>query len=59
MRGSSKRQYIDEVFNGDYDAFHKARKADYLKEQLRWTCWMDARVKSGEITQADFDKEIF
>lgn len=53
-----KRLFIDTHYKNIIE-YRKARKNDYLKEQFRFTCFIDALCKNGEITQKQFDTIIF
>jgi len=54
-----KKQYILECYGGDRAKYRADRKADYCKAQFKWTCWMDMKLKNGEITQKQFHKATF
>lgn len=54
-----KRRFINEVFDGDYTAYCRARKSDYYKAQFEWSCWIDSLYKNGEITQKQYDNATF
>lgn len=56
---SLKRRFIDEVYNGDFRAYRRARKEDYCKVQFEWECWIDSLCKSGEITQSQYNRATF
>ena len=54
-----KRRFINDVYNGDYKLYRKERKTDYLRVQFMWSCWMDALLKNGEITERRWSNAIF
>lgn len=54
-----KRRFINECYNGDMGAYKRARKDDYCKVQFEWTCWMDSLLKNGEITEKQWNNEVF
>lgn len=56
---SIKRRFIDDVYNGDEKAYRQARKADYLKVQYEWTCYVDNLCKNGEITEKEANNTLF
>ena len=58
-RRTLRRRFIDEVFDGDYKAYLKARQDDYCKVQFEWSCWIDALCKDGEITQKQYEQATF
>lgn len=58
-RKTLKRRFIDEVFDGNYKAYLKARREDYCKVQFEWSCWIDALCKDGEITQKQYEQTLF
>lgn len=59
MKTTLKQRFINEVYGGDYAAYRKARKDDYCKVQLEWSCYIDNLCKGGEITQRQYDNAIF
>ena len=54
-----KKAFIEAYYNGDRDAYLKARKADYCMVQFEWSCFIDSLCKSGEITQRQYNKVTF
>lgn len=54
-----KRRFINECYNGNYKAYLQARKSDYCKVQLDWSCWIDSLCKNGEITQQQYNRATF
>jgi len=58
-RRTLRRRFIDEVFDGDYKTYLKARQDDYCKVQFEWSCWIDALCKDGEITQKQYEQATF
>ena len=54
-----KRMFINDVYNGDYKKYLRARKADYCKVQFEWTCYIDYLCKSGIITQKQYNNATF
>lgn len=54
-----KRRFINEMYNGNYAAYLRARKQDYCKVQFEWSCWIDSLCKNGEITQKQYDNATF
>lgn len=54
-----KTRFINEVYNGDKNAYLKARQDDYCKVQFEWSCWIDALCKNGEITQQHYERATF
>jgi hypothetical protein len=54
-----KRRFINEVYEGDYKKYLRARKSDYCKAQFEWSCWIDSLCKNGEITQKQYDNATF
>jgi hypothetical protein len=56
---SLKRQFINEVYNGDFTAYRHARKSDYCKAQFEWACWIDMLCKDGLITQKEYNNATF
>lgn len=54
-----KRRFINEVYGGDYRAYLKARKDDYLKVQFEWSCYTDSLCKAGEISQKVWERAVF
>ena len=59
MSESLKRRFINEVFDGDYTAYRRARKDDYCKVQFEWSCWVDMLCKDGQITQKEYEMATF
>lgn len=53
------RRFINEVYNGDYGAYRRARKDDYCKVQFEWSCFIDSLCKNGEITQRQYENAKF
>lgn len=56
---TSKRRFVDECYDGDRKAYLRERREDYCKAQFKWTCWLDGLLKSGEITQAQWNSAVF
>ena len=54
-----KRMFINDIYNGDYKKYLRARKADYCKVQFEWTCYIDYLCKSGIITQKQYNNATF
>jgi hypothetical protein len=54
-----KRKFINEMYDGNYTAYLRARKQDYCKVQFEWSCWIDSLCKNGEITQKQYDNITF
>lgn len=54
-----KRRFINEVYSGDYRAYLRARKDDYLKVQFEWSCFTDSLCKDGEISQRVWQNATF
>jgi len=54
-----KSRFINEIYNGDYNAYRKARKDDYCKVQLEWSYFIDSLCKNGEITQKQYNNVTF
>lgn len=54
-----KRRFINEMYNGNYAAYLRARKQDYCKVQFEWSCWIDSLCKNGEITQKQYGNATF
>lgn len=52
-------RFVDDAFDGNYKAYLKARRDDYLKVQFEWSCWIDMLCKSGEITQKQYEQATF
>lgn len=59
MAESLKRRFINEVYDGDYTAYRRARKDDYCKAQFEWACWVDTLCKDGQITQKEYERATF
>lgn len=59
MKTTLKRRFINEVYNGDYAVYRRARKEDYCKAQFEWSCYIDSLCKSGEIMQRQYDNATF
>lgn len=54
-----KRRFINEVYNGDYKAYLRARKEDYCKVQFEWSCYIDNLCKDGQITEKQYFNATF
>lgn len=54
-----KRRFINEVYDGNYGSYLKARRQDYCKVQFEWSCWIDSLCKNSEITQKQYDNITF
>lgn len=54
-----KRQFMEEVYTGDYKAYLKTRKQDFCKVQFEWPCFIDSLCKNGIITQKQYENAIF
>ena len=54
-----KRRFINEMYDGDYGAYLKARKQDYCKVQFEWSCWMDSLCRNSEITLKQYENVTF
>lgn len=54
-----KGRFINEVYNGDYGAYRRARNDDYCKVQFEWSCFIDSLCKAGEITQCQYENATF
>ena len=54
-----KRRFINEVYEGDYGEYLRARKSDYLKCQFEWECYIDTLCKDGEISLEQYENAIF
>lgn len=57
--GEIKSAFIQCCYGGNYGAYRKARRADYCKVQLEWSCFIDSLCKAGEITQQQYDRATF
>lgn len=57
--GEIRRAFIEACYGGNRGAYLKARRADYCKIQLEWTCFIDSLCRAGEITQQQFNKATF
>lgn len=53
-----KRLFISE-FYGTTAAYKSARKEDYCKVQLEWSCFIDSLYRDGVITRAQYNKATF
>jgi len=53
-----KRLFISK-FYGTTAAYKAARKEDYYKIQLEWSCFIDGLCRDGVITQAQYNKATF
>lgn len=40
-------------------AYKAARKEDYCRVQLEWSCFIDGLCRDGVITQAQYNKATF
>ena len=54
-----KRRFINEIYDGDYKAYLKARRTDYCKVQYEWSVFVDSLCKSGEITEKQYFNAVF
>lgn len=54
----TKREFINQYYENDR-AYRKARKEDYCRVQFEWTCFMDDLLKSGLITEKQWEKAMF
>ena len=54
-----KHMFIEACYDGDRGAYLRARRADYLKVQFEWSCFVDALCKDGTITQRQYDRALF
>lgn len=54
-----KTRFIEECYDGNKEAYLRAREQDYCKVQFEWTCWMDALHKEGQITDQQWNSAIF
>lgn len=54
----AKRLFIEEYY-GTKSAYRRARRDDYCKVQLEWSCFMDCLCESGQITAAQYDRATF
>lgn len=53
-----KRLFVLE-FYGSMSAYKAARKNDYCKVQLEWSCFIDSLCRTGVITQAQYNSATF
>lgn len=54
----AKRLFIDAFYGSDKE-YRKARKDDYCKAQLAWSCFIDGLCKDGYITDKQYDLATF
>ena len=59
MAFNLKKQFIEDCFDGDRKKYLRARREDYCKVQLQWTCYIDALCKDGIITQQQYERATF
>ena len=50
-----KKLFIDEYFNGNRKEYLRARRDDYCRVQLEFSCFIDSLCRDGEITQKQYD----
>jgi hypothetical protein len=53
-----KRLFVLE-FYGTMAAYKAARKNDYCKVQLEWSCFIDGLCRDGVISQAQYNSATF
>lgn len=54
-----KRRFINEVYGGVYKNYLRDRRNDYCRVQFIWSCWIDSLCRDGEISQKQYENEIF
>ncbi len=54
-----KRLFVQCCYDGDWDAYRKARKDDYCRVQLAWSIFTDGLCRDGTITQAQYERATF
>lgn len=54
-----KKAFIRDCFNGNKEAYKKARKDDYCKVQLEWAFYIDSLCRNGEITLKQYETVEF
>lgn len=54
-----KRMFINDVYNGNEKEYRAARRADYCKVQLEWTCYIDGLCKAGMISEREYNNATF
>lgn len=51
--------FIRDVYNNSHSAYYYARRKDYHKVQLEWSCYIDMLCKNGIITQEQYERAVF
>lgn len=54
-----KQMFIRDVYNNSHSAYYYARRKDYHKVQLEWSCYIDMLCKNGIITQEQYECAVF